>query len=1338
MIILNHLQTRDLIEDGKAFGNGKLIGNAFAKGTAFNGMSAHAGTGPSATTTKGLTVHTGNPNPASTTSKDPVTNTTANNLGQTIKDAGQDVKDAAANTETALDKFKKWADSLFDWIEVRIERLQHSIDKSTTQSELDTKFQDKNTRLEEAQDTTETLRRDQDRGVIRYDKQAEKVRKKAIKDNILSEKEINNLVQLIQNGDIDIEEYESKKSKGSDGKETEENPTIDFITAYKEWYDKARNLELASLESRANLLELEQTQLDNITEEYDTRTGLTEARQSRLDSTKQLKIARGKDPRSKSIEANVDKQLDYQKTLRDQLNEQAQYYKQEMADAINVYGKDSNQYRQAQAQYNEILQRRNEADIKYIEMRKEYEKERLDFIQKRYETDANYAESVKATSESLTSLYRTQGKAENGNDIKSTYNNQINQQANINKILTNEMKAYEKELERAKNIYGEGSDEYKEALTTFEGMKKAVNEGSEALIQLKTDLKELDITVIGYAIDRLTHKVGQISSITDLIQKRGKRYNDPNSGVKETDFTSQIDINNDIIKRRRDRIAELREEQAGKDINSQAYRDIEDRIWADSDAIISLMSNNEDLAQQVRELRWEPFRNLSDTIDDAIGDYDHLISLMNEESFFDDFGDGYKLTIDGISAIALYGEEISANERKIALYKEGLEALNEEYHNGNISEEQWIQQQREFKGVIQSSASAIKQEREQIIALYKTQMTNEANALKKNIDGYVELLNRKKSYYDYDRQLTDKNKNIQMLERELRALEGVAGAEAAAERARLQADLYDAKRDRDDTIQEHTYSLRTEGLNDLKEDIDETLDRNLKAVEANASVQDQVVSEMLGKVLLNYNTVYQGTGGINEVIGSSGQKTTDTTLQQTTDISNMLQNSANKYETEVLKMKNTIDSLKNRNKENVDKQLVDTNSMLTETETDYKDVYKRINDLITSTGTKVGTEAETSMQKMQETITPALEKVEKGIDEWIERNKGKGFTIDTRLIATGNPSNLRGLVDPDPQNTGGGSKGGSTGSGSTGSGNTKSDADKKVAEAAAKKAEAEAAALKAAVEAQKIAEINAKKKAAEQNANKSVTPEDDILKSRQRQDNDRDSSGVKLATGVISMIGSELKTGISSAITDPVQKIINGLSNRSKSVTAAEKKSHSELWTYIATKYGKAIHSKQVVQLANALGVSLSANSKKTNSPTDKERANILKALKKKGYLGGTLGTKHDELNWTHSGEIIRMSDGAILRQLPQGTQVIPKLESQNLMRWAQLDPSKWTHEGIRMDVVKSNAGQSISPVLNYSPTINGTGLNEQQVLDLLKKDREAAFRDFTNRIRKDLKMSGR
>jgi len=52
-------------------------------------------------------------------------------------------------------------------------------------------------------------------------------------------------------------------------------------------------------------------------------------------------------------------------------------------------------------------------------------------------------------------------------------------------------------------------------------------------------------------------------------------------------------------------------------------------------------------------------------------------------------------------------------------------------------------------------------------------------------------------------------------------------------------------------------------------------------------------------------------------------------------------------------------------------------------------------------------------------------------------------------------------------------------------------------------------------------------------------------------------------------------------------------------------------------------------------------------------------------YKKGTISTLQDELAWTHQGEIIRRSDGAILRQLPAGTQVIPQAASENLLKWA-------------------------------------------------------------------------
>ena len=53
----------------------------------------------------------------------------------------------------------------------------------------------------------------------------------------------------------------------------------------------------------------------------------------------------------------------------------------------------------------------------------------------------------------------------------------------------------------------------------------------------------------------------------------------------------------------------------------------------------------------------------------------------------------------------------------------------------------------------------------------------------------------------------------------------------------------------------------------MTENIDESLDNNLRAMEANSEIQDRVVNEMLQKVLYNYNTTYNN---INDTIFSSG------------------------------------------------------------------------------------------------------------------------------------------------------------------------------------------------------------------------------------------------------------------------------------------------------------------------------------------------------------------------------------------------------------------------------------------------------------------------------------
>lgn len=92
-----------------------------------------------------------------------------------------------------------------------------------------------------------------------------------------------------------------------------------------------------------------------------------------------------------------------------------------------------------------------------------------------------------------------------------------------------------------------------------------------------------------------------------------------------------------------------------------------------------------------------------------------------------------------------------------------------------------------------------------------------------------------------------------------------------------------------------------------------------------------------------------------------------------------------------------------------------------------------------------------------------------------------------------------------------------------------------------------------------------------------------------------------------------------------------------------------------------------------------------------------------KGYAKGTLGVKQNELNWTHEGEIIRPQDGAILRQLNTGTQVIPKSESENLMKWAALDPYKWLESvNVGSGVVNNQYAPTITNHYDSLLTVNG------------------------------------
>lgn len=361
--------------------------------------------------------------------------------------------------------------------------------------------------------------------------------------------------------------------------------------------------------------------------------------------------------------------------------------------------------------------------------------------------------------------------------IKRSLGTQINEQRLMIGRYNKELKVYADEMVRARDVFGENSIEYRDAQTKYEEINKSLIEASTQFNELNQQLYELDLTKLEYAMDKLEAFGDKLSSIVSLKETRGTRYGATSDDiVGEADYYQQVTANNDLIKLmakdREKRIQEIA--KFGWDVDSEKYKEAYDAIMNDEKEILNMLESNEKLKESIRTLRWKPFEELQDQLDQAIADYDHLRNLISDAEMFDD-EDGIYMTERGYAELSLLAQQIGVTQGKIADYRKALDKLQDEYKSGNISLETFNETSRDYIGIIQQSVQAVDGYKDAIVDLYKTQITNENDALQKVISLRKDALSAKKAYYDYDRTLSEKNKDISNLRAQVAALQGVNG-----------------------------------------------------------------------------------------------------------------------------------------------------------------------------------------------------------------------------------------------------------------------------------------------------------------------------------------------------------------------------------------------------------------------------------------------------------------------------------------------------------------------------------------------------------------------------------
>lgn len=609
----------------------------------------------------------------------------------------------------------------------------------------------------------------------------------------------------------------------------------------------------------------------------------------------------------KSSEKNYDKALkNLNKQLQTQKDSRAKYVAKanEVASAVGL----SDELKKKVQNGTINIESLSEDDKKRVDAYQEWYEKILDCDKAIRELTKSQKDLAKAKVERVIEAYDTViGKRENKADyykakqelrISQGYNQKPGSKyekymkkelyyTNEQKRLTDkEIKEYKGRMKEYLKVNGHKTvdPEYQKMKKQLYGLQteavKLENEAAE-LVQALQDNRE---QIKQWAVDRWD----RAGSKQDAVIDYAKANDNPEYQINEKIYQERIKSNvrqiNALQKLRAEKaeyydthFSSMNNEEAQKYLNSMAQID---------EQILKIGSDIENLKNEIMELRWKPFDDAQDKLSNVITEYQTMQKLLGDaESFYNDDG---SFTTNGLTNILLTQESIDATKQKIANYREGLNKLEEQYKNGCYSLDEYNEKSKQLLDGIQQESTALSELKQNMLDMYETQIKKENDLLQENIDKRKDALSAKEKYYDYDKTLKKKSKDINTLKSQIAALEGTSNAAAKARLEKLRAELADAEDDMADTMHQHEVDMKNTGYENFSNEANKALDNTLDAVKKNSSFQEAIISGMLTNVTTNYDNTYKHLHTVMDQYGVKVSSTFDTMIGKSADFNTSL------------------------------------------------------------------------------------------------------------------------------------------------------------------------------------------------------------------------------------------------------------------------------------------------------------------------------------------------------------------------------------------------------------------------------------------------------------------
>lgn len=450
----------------------------------------------------------------------------------------------------------------------------------------------------------------------------------------------------------------------------------------------------------------------------------------------------------------------------------------------------------------------------------------------------------------------------------------------------NELKRLKGSMKNYLNTKGTSTSDkaYLEMVKTETELKSTILKLDSDLLDMKQAMQDARETLLQWRVDRWERAGSKQDTSIDYRLVT----DNPDFQIAEKDYTERIKTNERQILA----LEKLRKDKAEYyDAHFESYNNEEAQKYLDEIAqideqIMKLGTSTEELKNKIMELRWKPFEDIQDDLSNVVNEYQTMQKLLGDtESFYNDDG---SFTENGLTNILLIQESIDVTKQKIANYREALDKLDEQYKNGCYSQEEYTEKSKELLNGLQQESAALSDLQQNMLTMYETQIKTENDLLQKNIDKRLEALDAKEKYYEYDKTLKKKSKDINTLKAQIAALEGTSNAAGKARLEKLKAELAEAEDDMQDTVHQHETEMKKTGFENLQTDAENALDNTLDALKKNTSFQQAVINNMLSNVTANYDSTYNHLHDVMNQYGVQVSATFDKLISKSADFNTSL------------------------------------------------------------------------------------------------------------------------------------------------------------------------------------------------------------------------------------------------------------------------------------------------------------------------------------------------------------------------------------------------------------------------------------------------------------------